>query len=123
MLTSHLTTVAIQGATVTVDDQLTSETGANGIASFTGIRKGAHTVSVAIGKQKLSKNIQLGSSNAPSTTIVIATKPNLLLDAAIGLVAMLLLGAASLSIKRSASKKRQPANAETVAAAVVEPEK
>jgi hypothetical protein len=95
-------------ATVTLDGQLTVKTGTNGLASFTGIRKGEHTASVVFGRQKISKQVQAGTGNVLGATVVVPSSPSALLYGFIGLGVVLLVGVVGLVIKLFVAKKHQP---------------
>ncbi|MDQ5972415.1 MAG: hypothetical protein QG553_574 [Patescibacteria group bacterium] len=86
----------VKDATVTIDGQLPTKTGKDGIASFTGIRKGLHTITVVYGKQKISREVNVTKDDTANTTFVVSTGPNIFLVVGIGLGGLALLAAAVL---------------------------
>ena len=122
----------VKDAAVTVDGQLTVKTGNDGIASFTGIRKGEHTVSVVLGKQRISKKVQTTNGNTLASTVVVSTGPNVILFASIAAGVLVLLGVVLLSLKLFTKKKlgsaptpsplvEQPVATQVVQPTVIEP--
>jgi hypothetical protein len=90
----------IKDVPVTIDGQLTVKTGADGTARFTGIRKGAHTVSMVFGKQKLSRQVEAATaSDKPATTFVVSTRPSTAVVVSAGVGVLVLLGATFLAVK------------------------
>lgn len=102
------------GASVTIDDQLTVETGNDGIAKFENIRLGDHRLKVVLGSTVVEQSLQVGEDDSQNTvTVKMPSRINLGLLLAAGTGVILALSGVGIMLRKRALKHRVQLVAQT----------